>query len=95
MFTTVKLKFRKVFICVEPLVGDLLKDAQNSRGAGEGSKHLRVTIRLFLVTHKVIDRQHHLADFTVKTRFMPYLEITQKKKCDNYLFFPSARNLLA
>lgn len=46
---------------------------------GLAIRHLRVTVRLFLVTHEVINREHHLADFTVETRLVPCLEGTEKK----------------
>lgn len=39
-----------------------------------------MTVRLFLVTHEVINREHHLADFTVEARLVPCLEGTEKKK---------------
>lgn len=45
---------------------------------GLAIRHLRVTVRLFLVTHEVINREHHLADFTVEARLVPYLEDTEK-----------------
>lgn len=37
-----------------------------------------MTVWLFLVTHEVINRQHHLADFTVKTCFVPCLKVTKR-----------------
>lgn len=45
---------------------------------GLAIRHLRVTVRLFLVTHEVINREHHLADFTVEARLVPCLEGTEK-----------------
>ncbi|KAK7811696.1 LOW QUALITY PROTEIN: hypothetical protein U0070_023177 [Myodes glareolus] len=47
---------------------------------GLAIRHLRVTVRLFLVTHEVINREHHLADFTVEARLVPCLEGTEKKQ---------------
>ena len=45
---------------------------------GLAIRHSRMTVRLFLVTHEVINREHHLADFTVETRLVPCLEGTGK-----------------
>lgn len=47
---------------------------------GLAIRHLRMTVRLFLVTHEVINREHHLADFTVETRLVPCLEGTEKNR---------------